>query len=222
MPIVRAIVTIPMDSALPEDAAQNTFHFVGGTTDQAGADDTIAALADFYNTNGATGFKVAQYLSTKCTGTAQVALYDLGDAQPRVPFAEDTFTISTPTTGDNLPEEVALCLSYQADALSGVSQARRRGRIFIGPLYSAAITQPSARPADNAITALKEAGARLAITGGHNFGGAWCVYSPTANPTGAGESGAAVISNGWVDNAWDTQRRRGLAATTRNTWVAST
>jgi hypothetical protein len=39
----------------------------------------------------------------------------------------------------------------------------------------------------------------------------WCVYSPTSNML-------FPISQIWVDDAWDTQRRRGVKATTRTTY----
>jgi hypothetical protein len=40
----------------------------------------------------------------------------------------------------------------------------------------------------------------------------WAIYSPTANLH-------KTITDIWVDDAWDTQRRRGLAPTTRDTFV---
>lgn len=36
----------------------------------------------------------------------------------------------------------------------------------------------------------------------------WRIWSPTNN-------NSVLIDNGWVDNAWDTQRRRGVEATAR-------
>jgi len=40
----------------------------------------------------------------------------------------------------------------------------------------------------------------------------WVVYSPTNGNT-------VNVDNGWVDNAFDTQRRRGLAVTARTNWT---
>lgn len=219
VPIIKALVTIPMDTNLPEDAVVNTFHFYGTVpTSEGDKAALVTALSDFYSTNGPSGFKVAQYLSTKVQQTGNVRFYDMSEAKPRAPFHEASITIASPTTGDNLPEEVALCVSFQAPEMSGVNQARRRGRIYIGPLYSGAITQPSARPADNFRTACKEAADRLATGPIGTTDLVWGVYSPATNPSGTGTSGFATITEGWVDNAWDTQRRRGLAPTVRDTW----
>jgi hypothetical protein len=43
----------------------------------------------------------------------------------------------------------------------------------------------------------------------------WVAYSPTADE-------ANQITNGWVDNAWDTQRRRGLYYSQRGTYTSTT
>jgi hypothetical protein len=40
----------------------------------------------------------------------------------------------------------------------------------------------------------------------------WAVYS-TVNATGV------EVTNGWVENAWDTQRRRGRIATVRTVFI---
>jgi hypothetical protein len=39
----------------------------------------------------------------------------------------------------------------------------------------------------------------------------WVTVSPTAGTSG-------VVTDGWVDNAWDTQRSRGAAPTMRIDW----
>lgn len=93
-------------------------------------------------------------------------------------------------------------------------QARRRGRIYLGPfgqtvLGTTAVT--SDRPLAAAVTAIANAATALATA----TAGAvvpWVIYSPT---NGSG----AVVTDGWVDNAFDTQRRRGVAATSRTLWT---
>jgi hypothetical protein len=40
----------------------------------------------------------------------------------------------------------------------------------------------------------------------------WVVYSPT-------DDAYHEVANGWVDNAWDTQRRRGYKPTSRTTFT---
>jgi hypothetical protein len=50
-------------------------------------------------------------------------------------------------------------------------------------------------------------GQDLSAVGGVNVD--WSVYSPTTGQNNA-------ITNLWVDNEWDTQRRRGLRPTSRS------
>lgn len=126
-------------------------------------------------------------------------VYDLADAQPRAPKAEVIVNegLSPVST---LPREIALCLSYYSER----NTARRRGRLFI-PIpfkYSAA----AARPTTAVMNALLALGDQLSGIGGADVD--WSVYSRTTNAL-------HKVSNVWVDDEWDTQRRRGLRAITR-------
>jgi len=47
----------------------------------------------------------------------------------------------------------------------------------------------------------------------------WAVYSPTTDAVDTIDNAFNDVLDGWVDNAFDTQRRRGPAATTRITWT---
>lgn len=207
MPTVRALVEIPNISALPEDVSTNTLHFLTDNLLQATLDAIHAALTAFYQ-------EFDTYLSTRCGPTATVTYYDLGDPTPRVPIFTDTIALAINGAQDALPDEVALCLSFQAAPASGVNQARVRGRLFLGPLgdSSAGATSTTAnRPTNNALVAIAAAADGLMIAGGPAEDWQWVVYSPTNDDV-------AVIEEGWVDNAYDTQRRRGVAPTSRVTW----
>jgi hypothetical protein len=123
-----------------------------------------------------------------------------------------------------LPNEVALCLSYQAVAISGESQARRRGRIFFGPLCNTANTLSATgecRPSAALVTALCGAATLLATPAATAAGDLvhWAVYSPTTDLTETIDDAFQDVDNGWVDNSFDTQRRRGRDATARTTWT---
>lgn len=99
--------------------------------------------------------------------------------------------------------------SFQGARTSGSVQARRRGRIYIGPLKTT--TSTNGRPNSTAITTLATASSALGIDLNAVADTTWCVWSPT--------SGTAVpITDGWVDNAFDTQRRRGWDPTSRTTY----
>jgi hypothetical protein len=58
--------------------------------------------------------------------------------------------------------------------------------------------------------AMQSAGSNLVSTGGGDFG-QWVVRSEVL-------ADYQVITHGWVDNEWDSQRRRRLAATSRLTY----
>jgi hypothetical protein len=110
-----------------------------------------------------------------------------------------------------MPPEVAICLSYQAAKISGVPQARRRGRVFIGPLNTSAMGTDG-RPATAFINALVGAADALKDPAGAPDWdwSTWSSFDPTVS---------TVIDNGWVDNEFDTQRRRGRKYTTRTTFT---
>lgn len=219
MPIIAAQVSLYPDSGLPEDVCTNTWHFLGS---QANAEATIpGALDEFYNeyqgAGGALG-RVCDLIGASITpASCRLKLYNLTDAKPRVPFYDELFPLDA-TSGTQMPREVALCLSYRGPQVSGAAMARRRGRIYIGPLTDNdtdfPLTGNDRRPSSNVRDLLTTAAASMqdAATVGSVD---WVVYSPTANPSGSGETGVVNVVNVWVDNALDTQRRRGAAPTTR-------
>jgi hypothetical protein len=103
------------------------------------------------------------------------------------------------------PPELAVVISFQATTQPGIPQARRRNRIYMGPLGF--IATGGLIP-NTQRDAFKDAAQQFLIdaNGWANWG--WVVYSPTAQTI-------AQVNNGWVDNAYDIQRRRGLLSTER-------
>lgn len=208
---------MPSASALPEDDIVNVFHFnsaVGNTpAAQSDLDAITVALAAFYNTATAGGNKISTYFSQRNIGVAHCKMYDLGDPEPRVPIDVQDFSISEAGSGDQAPAELALCLSFAAVPTSGAVQARRRGRIYLGPFQTTALSVAE-RPVALLITTVQQAADRLK----DDANTYWAVYSRTNLPNPAYTDTAPLVENGWVDNAWDTQRRRGLAPTVRTTF----
>lgn len=201
-------VILEHDSALPEDRAINTWSFSALTA----RDDALALLindelTDFYQAIGG-------WLSAGLSGNATIKFYDRSDASPRSPFFENTF-VFTPGEAARLPEEVALCLSFKAAVGSGVPPARARGRVFLGPLNTTTLNIGEAdngsRPELDFLGAVRGAAIDFlaASVGAGNW--SWEVWSTVDNV------GREVVA-GWVDNAFDTQRRRGLSATDRLVW----
>jgi len=207
MSIIRAIVTLPYFSGVPEDAATNTFHFsTVATPDSTALANINLRLVAFYDS-------VDAYMSgVISTSLCNVKYYDLADPTPRTPIA--TYGLGTRSWGaSGQPEEVAVCISYTAAAVSGEPAARRRGRIYIGPLAAGAVSTGSSSSFASvnvvARTAFANAAAALAD---QDAPALWSVYSPT-------DGIARKIVSGWVDNSFDTQRRRGRLATVRDAWT---
>lgn len=206
--ILAAQVRLLRNDFLPVNTVVNTFHFAYDGVDPAPAELTSiqTVLEQFYNVAAAPStMTVASMLSNIIyTGGHRITIYDLTDPLPRSPVYDEAFTLG-PHTGAPLPAEVALCLSYRGVLESGVPAARRRGRIYIGPLTTGVVTavsgSPDARPTSAVLAALADAGARLITAAGN-----WGVWSPTA----LAFAEAVEVS---VDDAWDTQRRRGATAT---------
>lgn len=216
--LMRAQVTIPVPSGIPEDAVTNTWYFDGddGDTDAAYWSSVQTLLTTFYQAIDGVIYPNAM------TGPATLKIYDMRDPLPRVP--EYTTTIAlTPTVGTHLPGEVAICLSYQAAAISGQSQKRRRGRIYLGPLSSTVndVTGNKSIVTPAACTAIANAAAALenGIANAGVGSTKWAVYSPTTDAVDTLDNAFNDVEDGWVDNAWDIQRRRGLKATTRTLWT---
>lgn len=192
-------VTLRTTDNLPENFVQNQF-CIGGP---GGADaDLLAAVKVFYDVLDSVTMpaKIAQ-------NGHIVKRYDLPGTPPNYPTFESTFNLGTAPTSDTLPSEAALCLSFEGERVPGEFQARKRGRVFIGPLRST--TNNDGRPATATKTALLNAGEAFydavdAITDA----GEWSVWSTV-------DQVAYPIVRCWVDDAFDTQRSRGVPVTSK-------
>jgi len=178
-------------SGLPEDVYENVLYFDNGGIDspEDTADGIAAAYDDLAILAGFDGL--------------EVRWYDLAGGQPVGQKAYPAVT----STGETGPGEVAICLSYATVDDVDASTARRRGRIYLGPLGAAQVGQDSV--SDTQIDAVLDFGQALAEIGLASAT-TWMMYSKT-------DDVAAKIEVIWVDDAWDTQRRRGLAPTKRTT-----
>lgn len=210
MPVYRLQMTMPWTTGAPPDVVVNTWH--------CDADNDAAAIVfrqkvqDFYASIDAALSPLFDPAADACTAK----LYDLADDEPRVPVNVDEWTLS-PGNDTPLPPELAVCLSFQGTPQSGVNQARKRNRVFLGPFNSlstdnsTAIVDTNGRPATHLLDAIRDA-AQTLLNESNSIGSfAWIVWSELA--------GGENVVNGWVDDEWDTQRRRGRLATTRLTFT---
>lgn len=216
-------------SGLPKDIFENVLNF---NTSGAITPDMLGTIAikivDFYTLNTGSG-AVGSFLSGMISPhRGLIKMYDRAAASPRPVLATATFTMPSPGSSPDLPAECAVCLSYFTDR----NAPRHRGRIFLGPLNGAA--NDNGNVANGFVAVLRASALRLVtVVSSAGFTAAnalitartgipavpvqtvpdteWALYSPTA-------ATSVAIQHGWVDNAFDTQRRRGIAPTVRSTW----
>lgn len=200
MPTYRTQAVIATADNVSANFATNTWHVLAPDLTELAL--WHSALVTFYQT-------VDNYMGNLVRGSDGLLLksYDLADPSPRAPVL--TFEADlTPVAGTPLPPEISLVMSFQAPQESGISQARRRNRIYL-PFIVDSTNDTGGRPSAALVTALANAGDALLTASGPTSGDwQWVVYSPT-------DDAIDVVDNGWVDNDWDIQRRRGRPATSR-------
>jgi hypothetical protein len=202
MPDIDAQVIIQGVSNLPRDRFINTLHFseaapVSWTIfAESLGPDLVAAWAAFSASDSS--FHI--YPSQVCNRAFEVRLYNPDDAVPRTPRIF-TGTLATVTASTALPTEVALCLSYRTDK----NAPSKRGRIYLGPfsIVSLAINN---RPTTGTMDKLLNLADTLSDLGADTVD--WQLYSPKLGTR-------RRIEFAWVDNEFDTQRRRGIRSTSR-------
>jgi len=207
---ISAAVILQGLSNLAEDRFVTTWHFSNGDAYGDHAAGVANALIAFYNTDYG-GASIASRLSpwvSRALNGAEVRTYNMADLSPREPLIQP-FQLNAMRVGavTQCPEEVAVCLTLEA--APPVTRSRR-GRVYVGPWTSDAVGAASVstptRVGGQIITTLKGAATALQAAG---LG--WSVYS-RKNGT------FAPIVGGYVDNAFDVQRRRGPDPTSRTVW----
>lgn len=209
MVAVKAQVTMPYRNVAPTNVAVNVWSFEIADDEVDQYLEVQSYLTVFYTT-------LVDWFSPLLDMTqSNIKIYVRSDLEPQVPRFDNSGSFgNTNQTNDPLPEEVAAVMSFRAPLVSGTIPARRRGRIFLGPLGSqVSITGTNGRSVIDpdfvqaVITASVEAAAEL-VTAGN----AHTVWSKTNEAN-------YVVSNYWMDNAFDTQRRRGPSSSTRQGWT---
>lgn len=211
MSTVITQIKIPRDNGLNKDAVINTWHHVtvNNPPSTADKDAIVAQLLNFYTSpaNGA-GTQLVAQMAKYLNGPIEYKLYNLADAKPRSPIRTGTFAASFSSNSTPLPGEVALVLSLRADPVSGVDPKRLRGRVYLGPwgAYNTTSDTADGRPDATLITNILAAAKVLMDAGNVTGAPKLVVYS---------EAGflSSVVTKCVVNDAWDTQRRRGAAPT---------
>jgi hypothetical protein len=218
---VIAQVTLNRDSGLPEDVITNTYHFE--SDDNVGTDAASGTIATdgpgLLNRLESFYMALGPLLAGSLKGTGIIKLYDWADLKPRIVRLERTFTHTTGV--GSLPGEVALVLSMKAKPAAGQAAARRRGRVYLGPLNTSVSQAPSATSADprpdtnDQATMLNAARTMARGSAGGSF--RLAVFSPTTFAiTADADASWNDVETLWMDNAFDTVRSRGARATSRS------
>jgi hypothetical protein len=205
MPLYRALTVIRTADNIVANYATNSTYWVDGDTSQL--DDVTLALRDSYDE------VIAEFSTLMAQNNHVVKFYDLEDPEPRAPVYEGTFNLTSAPSGAPLPPECSMCVSFQGNRQSGQPQARRRGRNFLPFLDNAAVGTDGRLDAA-AISAGIAWGQNLLDYSATPGAPTWVVNSTYGEPL----EFTTTVTNGWVDNEVDTQRRRGRVATSRSTF----
>lgn len=220
--LVRAVMV--SSTGLPADNVVNDFAFTGTENPDAAAwADLFGIVSDFYRLQQTNTEYVGAYISNAINRSATHELqgYNLGAGPGGSPEATEPWLGPVPTSDANaLPTEVAGVLSFHADLTGQLEEAgatrpraRRRGRIYVGPLNIRAIasTAPPYMLSTDFTLTLRQAAVAL-YDAAIAIGYPWAVWSRA-------DSTLREVIGGWTDNAPDTQRRRGPKSTVRVNFV---
>lgn len=220
MSILRAQVSIPRESGLPEDVVCNTFHF-NTSPDydvEAAAGEIKVRLTAFYNAdNAGAGTLVSIMSKVLIPEAATIKVYDLGDPTPRVPIHESNAGISATNPTAGYPSEVCVTLSFHSEYVSGTPRGRCRNRIYFGPVANTVGSEDS--HGELRVSAANRGrfnNAMFLLTEANTADVVWAAHSTLAP---GGTTGRIV--GGWTDDTFDTQRRRGPSPAARTTWAAT-
>lgn len=142
----------------------------------------------------------------------EITFYDLSDPKPRIPFYMSTWDFPTAPSLDQLPHECSIVSSFKTNREAGKSDRNRRNRVYIGPISNAVLNPDDGRVQPATRIRIADAFSDLATQSGSEDDWTWVVYSPTLDE-------AYPVKEGFVDNAFDTQRRRGVDSTVRSVWT---
>jgi hypothetical protein len=198
MPVTyRAQCSMWRDSVAERDAMQinPVFHDTGLTSDPDDlADDLIQGIKTIIGTGK----------------QLRVRLYELpGGPGPNYPVAEKTLYVGS-APSSVVPREIALCLSFYSEN----NVKRKRGRLYI-PMAAGNTT--AADMVGRPTTSLRDLLASQWPPLFQGLGGVdvdWSIWSEL-------DQQHRPVTDWWIDDEWDIQRRRGLRGTTRTKGTTS-
>lgn len=203
MPTYRLQTSLFDRSGLPRDEYVSSVHVAfPATATTIQLDNCLGAMQNFYTA-------IASYLSPTIRYADHTSkAYLLGAPLKSPPVDSRTWTFGVAPGGQALPNEVASCLSFHGSVQPGVAAQSWRGRIFIGPLNTSCVATGGTNSNMNVAfrTAVLDAAADMAAL--LNADGKWVIASKKLHEV-------FPVANFSMDDAWDTQRSRGLRPNTR-------
>lgn len=196
MAILRTQTAFNADSALPRDSMICTLWFdhVFDTLEQTDYDGLANDIATMF---------VSGWSGAACE--VQTKIYDMGDSIPREARATATKNVGLHPPSP-MPREIAVCLSFYATR----NLPRTRGRIYLPAAVGMASGSLDARPTSTIRT--KALG--LATTANQSIpdiGGIDVKHIVWSDTDRVGRQ----VTHYYVDDEWDTVRKRGFRPTTR-------
>lgn len=190
---VRVATSVWHSSTAPRDAAMinPVFNNTGGLFTDTDWGDFADDWLDAFQTWSGIG----------TTNQIQCKVYDVDGLPPHPPIVEK---LRNPGVVSQVgsPREIAVCLSFYA----GTNTKRRRGRLYVPYYWLFPASSLAGRPSSTVMNKVGDLATVLSGAGGVDID--WSVHSQVSNSTNK-------VTHWWVDDEWDTQRKRGLRPTTR-------
>jgi hypothetical protein len=219
--LVRCEVRWKRTTGVASDDQLNTFFVSSATEGTAPLSDAAQGAAA--NMRNYLDSRMPASLFTS-TPIAEVTTFNMLDPEPRVPIEVITMDTVSLSAAQALPEEVSLVVSFQGVPISGQSMRQRRGRMYLPTMVVTELDDNTStiwkdNAVSNAVDMMTAIKSDLEAASCHLV-----VFSRVAAAAAGGtllnqaRAGATIVTNGWVDNEPDTQRRRGRPGGTKTVW----
>jgi hypothetical protein len=198
-----ATVTIAQTTGETADSWQNTLSLQALSTISPNLlevwTDTIWRMYEGWATNG--------LLRGAARIGHMIKVYEARVGINNFPIIEVPYSFGSQPGAVDLPREVALCISFRAQIPQNIPRARGRGRIFVPGFPES--SNDAGRPTPSVQGTL---GAGY----GNYFNDTLAIDAPIfPGVFSRTQDFVYPIVEAWVDNEWDTQRRRGTRPTSR-------
>lgn len=192
----KAQIGVQMDSNLPEDWMYVTPHF----------SDTVHDPVDVPGLASALSTALTGYLSATSVYSV-VKIYRDVKTTPNYPLATVYGGVPTTVAASAVPRELALCLSYYG----GFNRPRFRGRLYLPAqwlIWAGGSASLGKRPTATQQGKVQNFVLQVLAHASVSAKATWTLRSER-------DDNHADVTNYYVDDEWDIQRRRGTKPTSR-------